>query len=237
VANLFPSVGPPKDGLVYRVARGFDLFAPPDWAWAKSDGTFTNRFDDPGAYHGIPAKKRFRMIYCATQRAGAFAETTAYFRKSPKTIAGLSEIEDDEEDPELIGGVIPESWRLERSIGVTRLSEASVFADIMNPRALQILRERLAPLLTQFGLADFDISAVTSQERRLTQEAARYVYELANAGLVFNGIRYTSRLNQDWELWAIFSDRMVHEEEFFATIRHDDPGLLEAAALFGLTIE
>jgi hypothetical protein len=40
--------------MVYRVARGFDTFAPPDWGWAKDDGTFGNRFDDPGAYRGIP---------------------------------------------------------------------------------------------------------------------------------------------------------------------------------------
>lgn len=229
---------------MYRVARGFDerdIFTPREWAWGERAVNFTNRFDDPGAYRGIPAEKRFRVIYCSTQRAGAFAETTAYFRESPVTMAGLSEVEDDEEDSELAGSVIRESWRQQRRIGSIRLSDTLLFADIMDPRAFQILRDRLAPLITQFGLGDFDISAVTSQKRRLTQEAARYIYELADSGLVFNGIRYTSRLNPDWELWAIFSDRMGDDleenVEEISIIRDNDPDLLEVASLFGLTIE
>ena len=94
---------------MFRVSRGFDVFDPPDWAWAQEDGTFTNRFDDPGAYRGIPEEERFRVVYCATQPVGAFGETTAHFRKSLKTLAGLREIEDDTPlAPESEGGTVPE---------------------------------------------------------------------------------------------------------------------------------
>jgi hypothetical protein len=226
--------------MVFRVARGFDAFAPPDWGWAKDDGTFGNRFDDPGAYRGIPAEQRFRVIYCATQSVGAFGETIARYRKSPKLLAELQHIEDDEPpDPELEGGIVPEDFRLRRSLGTTRLSDALVFADFTNGETLTILREELASWLVRFGLEELDLSTITSQQRRLTQDAARYVYELANSGqTVFAGIRYVSRLHAAWELWAIFYDRMIHTpEELAGVIREDDLGLQEAARVLDLRIE
>jgi hypothetical protein len=84
VARELPYVGPPEGGRVFRVSRGFDVFAPQDWSWAQEDGTFGNRFDDPGKYGGMPEEDRFRMVYCATQRAGAFGETIARFRRNPR---------------------------------------------------------------------------------------------------------------------------------------------------------
>jgi hypothetical protein len=240
VARDFPFVGPPEGGVVFRVARNFDVFAPPDWSWAQPDGTFTNRFDDPGAYRGIPEEERFRIIYCATAPAGAFGETTAHFRKSAATLAGLEEIEDDEElDPELRGGVVPEEWRLKRHLGSTRLDDNLIFADFTDGKTLTILREELAGLLVRFELEDFDLSVISSKQRRVTQEAARFVYELAGPGsMSLAGIRYMSRHNTKWELWAIFADRVIHEpDEVLGTIRQDDPGLAEAAEVLGLVIE
>jgi hypothetical protein len=96
VARELPYVGPPEGRRVYRVCRGFDVFAPPDWSWAHEDGTFGNRFDDPGKYRGIPEEDRFRVVYCATQRAGAFGETIARFRRSPRLVEGLRTIEGEE---------------------------------------------------------------------------------------------------------------------------------------------
>lgn len=89
-----PTMGPPE--AVYRVGRGLDTFAPPDWAYALPDGTFGNRFDDPSAKRGVPEEERYRMVYCATERAGAFGETIARFRPSVRLLAGLEEVEDDE---------------------------------------------------------------------------------------------------------------------------------------------
>ena len=68
---------------------------------------------------------------------------------------------------------------------------------------------------------------------------ARYVYELADEGhTFFAGIRYPSRLNVEWELWAIFFDRMEHcPEEVAGVIAEDDPELQEAAKVLGVRIE
>lgn len=241
MARDLPAFGPPEGGTVYRVGRGLDAFAPTDWAWAKEDGTFTNRFDDPRKAEGVSESDRFRVIYCATRRAGAYGETLSRYRKSVRLLAKLQQVDDDAPlDPELEGGVVPREVRLERPLGITRLDESLRFADFANGHTLTILREELAGWLQRLGLKDFDLSNVTSPEqRRLTQEAALYVYQLAEHGYTsFAGIRYISRLHSDWELWAIFHDRMVHAPvDVASVIRKDDPELLEAAEILDLEIE
>lgn len=223
------------------MARGLDVFAPPDWAYALPDGTFGNRFDDPSADRGVPEEKRYRAIYCATGRAGAFGETIARFRPSVKLLAELEAIEDEEPlDPELEGGVVPEEWRLSRRLGSTRLAPGLLFADLTAPQTMRVLREDLAAVAEDLGLKDLDLSAVTGPHRRLNQEAARYVYDLedSSGSPAFVGIRYLSRLNPSWELWAVFHDRMRHEPgEVAELIRADDPGLVKAATLLGLRVE
>jgi hypothetical protein len=226
---------------VHRVARNFDVFTPPDWEWAKEDGTFGNRFDDPSAEDGMSEEERFRIIYCSSRLVGAFGETIARFRKDVKLHAGLEIIEDaDPLDPELEGGVVPEDWRLERRKASTLLDNSLLFADFLSPKSLVVLRRELAPLLVRLGLEDFDLSSMTGPQRRLTQGAARYVYELTTPSgqPIFTGIRYPSRLNINWELWAIFDDRMLHtQDETFGTIRKDDHDLQEAAAFLEIDIE
>ena len=70
------------------------------------------------------------MVYCATQRAGAFGETIARCRRSPRLVEGLRTIDDEEPfEPELEGGMLPEEWRLGRRLDSTRLDEGLVFAD------------------------------------------------------------------------------------------------------------
>lgn len=84
------------------MGRGFDVFAPPDWAYALPDGTFGSRFDDPAAERDAPEEEHYRVVYCATERAGAFGETITRFRPSVGLLAGLEQVKDEEPlDPEL----------------------------------------------------------------------------------------------------------------------------------------
>ncbi|MDI3340784.1 MAG: RES family NAD+ phosphorylase [Sphaerobacter sp.] len=240
---------PPPTTPVYRVARGADPFAPPGWAYANQDGTFGNRFDDPGARAGIPESERFRVIYCATQRAAAFGETIARMRPSLALIAQLNDIDDEEPLEQTLHGVVdPEDarrglvtreWRLQRRLGATYLDPSLRFVDIAAPETMTHLRSALATCAAALGIHDIDLSAITSGQRRFTQECARYIYEQADdAGRpCFAGIRYPSRLNPDWECWAIFDTRMVHQRCPTETIHPNDPGVWEAARLLGLSIE
>lgn len=243
---------PPPDTPVYRVARGADPFAPPPWEYADDDGTFGNRFDDPGALVGIPESERFRTIYCATQRAAAFGETIARMRPSLELIAQLAAVDDvvddeplvetlrgvvDPEDPRR--GLVPSDWRLRRRVGVTHLDPSLRFVDLAAPQTMTHLRTALAKRAAELGIDDIDLSTITSRQRRFSQDCARYIYEQVDeaGNPLYAGIRYPSRLNPDWECWAIFDTRMVHHPCPTETIHPDDTGLVEAAELLGLTIE
>ncbi len=105
-------VSPPAGGVFRLVRAPVEPFAPPEWEWAAPDGTFGNRFDDPSAEDGRRSDERFRVIYCATQRAATFGETIARFRVSLDLLASLEEIDDDERIGEAMRGVVdPEDAR------------------------------------------------------------------------------------------------------------------------------
>jgi len=248
----FVSVSPPPGG-VYRLARGAaNPFLPPKWERADVDGTFGNRFDDPSAEHGVPPGSRFRTIYCATQRAAAFGETMARFRPSVALLAQLNAIEDDEPlERALAGavdptdphrGLVPADWRQRRRVGHTVLDPSLRFVDLAAGETMQYLRAALAPVAKQLGVADIDLSVVTGPQRRLTQEIARSIHDQRdrNGRPRFAGIRYLSRLNGEWECWAVFDDRMRHVAGcpgLPTSIPRDDADLIEVARQFNLTIE
>ncbi len=79
------------DGPLYRLGRQPDPWAWPDWSYAGPDGTFGNRYDDPGT--------SYRVLYASSQRIGAFLETLARFRPDLEVLAELERIDGDDESP------------------------------------------------------------------------------------------------------------------------------------------
>jgi len=88
-------------------------WAAPDWAQAGPDGTFGNRFDDPGA--------TYRVVYASSQRLGCFLETLARFRIDLKLAAELAEIQGDADH--LPQGEVPVEWLANRIMGLPPLVE------------------------------------------------------------------------------------------------------------------
>ncbi len=233
-AKQLVAVAPPS-GLVYRVARGLDPFEPPDWCY-----TGRNRFDDPRGPGEVTSGGRFRMLYLATRSAGAFGETIAGYRTDFQVLAALGEIEDDEPlDPCLQPGVVPADYRSRRQLGNTRLDLTLRFVDLHDAETVQALRPVLAPFATRYGLSDVDLSTIVGPQRELTQQVALHVYGQTgpDGRPLYAGVRYLSRLNSQWELWAAFSDRLLHTPGVPEVIHPDHPGLVEAAAILGVTIE
>jgi hypothetical protein len=228
---------------LFRVARGddgppVDPFVPPSWARADADGTFGNRFDDPGQAEGIPEEERFRVVYAATQREGAFAETIAHFRPDLTAMATLGAIRGAMGEPQPLTGAVPARWRQLRGVGRLFLDPALRFVDVAHPDTLAEMRMHLAVLAVELGHQDVDRSTITSGDRRLTQRVARSIYDRTdNAGQpTFAGLRYVSRHGAPWECWALFADRLVGDRLPVQPVRVDDRGLITAARHLGLTI-
>jgi len=241
---------PPASGI-YRVAHSTPgPFAAPLWRYASSDGTFGNRFDDPRSH--LPEEERFRVLYCATERRAAFAETLTRVRPSLNVLAEMATIDDDDSFASVVShtsdpdnsyrGLIRAVWRHQRVVGHTIVNPDLMFADLTTLQTSAHLREALATQALAHGATDIDQSLFMEPRRGFTQEVAHYIYELQNEDGTprFAGIRYISRLDIRFECWAVFADRMEHVRGMPSlpeTIFPDDPDLLEVASIFRLTIE
>lgn len=211
--------------LLYRLGRPPDAWALPPWEFAGPDGTFDNRYDDPlGLY---------RVVYASGERFGAFVETLARFRPDVAVVAEIEAIAGDEGDaPTMPAGLVPAEWLGNRCIGVARVGDAALFADVAHSDSIAHLRQALASRLVHFGLEDFDGGDLrTRVPRALTQEISRYVYDQG-----FAGLRYPSRLGDDIVNWALFEppplQRVITRAQ---KLRADDPDLQAALTTLGLT--
>jgi hypothetical protein len=232
-------VAPPATP-VCRVARPPDPFAPPDWRYARADGTFGNRFDDPSGRWGVPASARFRAISFASNCAGAFGEVLAGLRPSLATLAALtSGAYGPAPDPPEPSGLAERAWARARRRGTTRLAPTLRFVDLGDPSTWRALRPALAASAVDVGLSDIDLSAVTGPHREFSQLAAHCIHSQRDAAGAPRcaGLRYLSRLHTAWECWAVFDDRLVHMPSYTAEVDTTDSALLEAAAALGLEVE
>ena len=212
---------------MYRVGRSPDPWAWPDWAYAAADGTFGNRWDDPlGSY---------RVLYACSQRVGAFVETLARFRPDLTVVAALAEIEGEDDAPPV--GAVPRSWPTTRLSGEAIMSGR--FADVGDASSLTTLRIALAKSAIHHRLVDVEGATIRlSAPRAFTQEVSRFVYEWTDAGSPFAGIRYLSRLGNEFVNWAIFEPSTIAASPLEHTtnlaIAMDDPDLAEALRILGL---
>lgn len=218
--------------VVHRIGRAPDPWAWPDWSYATDEGTFGNRYDDPrGAY---------RVLYASTQRRGCFLETLARFRPDPALVAELAEIAGDPRDRRFQtapAGAVPPGWLRRRRVGRARLS--GEFFDVGHSSSLAWLHALLAPRLVHYGIADLDAAAIRlSAPRRFTQEVGRAIYEQADAkgGRRFAGLRYLSRIGDEFENWALFEPASIAAAKPAERLKRDDPDLLAALELLGLAL-
>lgn len=223
-------VSRPAPATIYRLSRGPDPWDWPDWAFAKPDNTFGNRWDDPlGVY---------RVLYASSQRLGTFVETLARFRPDAAIIAALDEFEDD---PEEVGpaalrpGEVPRSWLDNR-----RLGEGYVegdFVEVGHSSSLAWLHVHLAARLVHYMLTELDASVVRiSAPRRLTQEISRKMFELTVEGSRrYAGIAYLSRLGDEFQNWAIFEPADL-SRRLPRNIAPEDEDLATALQRLGLTL-
>lgn len=217
-------------GLLYRVGRAPDPWAWPDWAFAGEDGTFGNRFDDPGA--------DYRVLYASSLRVGAFVEVLARYRTDPALVAEYAEISDDggDDHPTIPPGIVPGDWPTQRLVGTA--THSGPFADVGHSDSLAHLRVALASRVLHHGLDDLDGGDLRRRvPRAFTQEISRYVFErgVDAEGRSLAGIRYLSRLGDELENWAVF-EGTEPEDRTSAPIAVDDEDLQAALAKLDLQL-
>lgn len=178
----------------------------------------SGRFDDPA--------RQFRVVYAAAQRRGALVESLAPLRAKVQGLAALRGIRASGEP--LPRPTIPAAWFRIRAIGRLQLAPRQRWLDLRALATREALRGELAPLLWELGLDEFDLSSVTSANRRLTQALARWARERGAAGLVYHS-RFDSRL----ACWAIFECVVYAPVGPAAPLDPADPDVRAVARVFG----
>jgi hypothetical protein len=204
------------DGGLYRVALWPDPLAWPAWEYMGE-----GRFDDP--------ERTFRTLYAGEQRRACFTELLARFRPSPQVLAALREIAGATDS--LLTGEVPVEWYRARCVGQFRLLPNQRWLDLRALETREALRIALADTLVKLELQDLDVSGVRSSNRKLTQAIARWAYEQG-----FNGIVYSSRLDDTCGCWAIFEGAQFEPIELPKPIGMDDPDMRLVAQTFGLRL-
>lgn len=96
---------------------------PDPLAWAPWESIGDGRLDDP--------QRRFRVLYAAAQRRGAFIETLARFRPSLEFLARAAEVTGSDESLPVF--TIPNTWHLKRGVGRLRVLPGQRWLDLRAP--------------------------------------------------------------------------------------------------------
>jgi hypothetical protein len=223
---------------VWRVGREPDLLSASLSSNSSELGkpNTGNRFDSPTGAYGVR--------YFATELDGCYGETLARFRADKK----LAKVIGDEwsELGFMNVGDIPADWRQRR--GAVRVcfpdeganatfSTGVRFLDIESVQTREALLPDFEPLLKFYGYPDLDVAVVRGHDRRITRYISQWTYEQRDEDdrPLYAGIRYLSRLNSDWECWAVFDYVGIEELTRRPILAHDE-ALKRIAKLYGLTV-
>lgn len=220
---------PPRDAAIpahlWRIGRYPDPFAWTPWEYVGA-----GRFDDP--------LREFRVLYAAEQRLACFIETLAPFRPDLDWLTEVGQLPLDADDVDGLrdAGRIPDAWHVTRRVGWLEPTVDLRALDLRSLKTREALRSELAPWLREHGYRDFDMSDALNRDRGLTQHISRWAYVHG-----YRAIAYTSRFGQEFDCWVLHSAGQLTEEATFVPrgieiIEYDDPDLVEAARLFGLTL-
>lgn len=228
-----PRVVAAPDGGIWRVTKAkYGLEAPPASRMKDfSDSRAGNRWD---SVMGI-----FSCLYFATEQEGCFGETLARLRPDPE----LKKLVSEEwsrlnfMDP----GSIPRDWRTQRlairAEVVGGRHPGGHFLDVYNAETAAWLRSEMLPVALLLGHEDIDVATLQGPDRRLTRLVADKVAELrdGDGNYAYDGIRYASRLNPEWECWSVFGDVDLEEVERHP-VHVNNPALRSVAQMFDLII-
>lgn len=102
-----------------------------------------------------------------------------------------------------------------------------------------MLRGELALGLAALGYDDLDVGLIRGPDRRVTRLVANWAYQQMADGdddlYRFAGIRYMSRLSNDWVCWAIFPGVELEQRQALP-VEREMPELVAVTKRFGLRV-
>lgn len=210
------TVQPPEEGL-WRVGRApnpFEVRDPAPRLHPKSaeDPGSGNRFDS--------ALGDYFVWYFGTTLDGCYGETLAPLRPSPAVVATVGK----NEEGLMALGEVPADWRRRRVAVRATFPEGRPFLDVEAADTRARLTNELAWLLNVVGLDDIDVSAIRSRDRRLTRWISQWTWNQRWDATFpdYAGLCFRSRLNTDWQLWAVFGEVVFEERERRSILRQDE---------------
>jgi hypothetical protein len=226
---LAVKVATPSRGGLWRVGRSPDpiCFGDPLPAELLDDARLGNRFDSP--------TQSYRVSYFSSSIAGCYGETLARFRPDPE-LAALAR-----EDGFMGVGEVPADWRVRRlAVRATVAGaggEKARFLDVESASTRAVLRREIGDLLAYYGYEDLDVATVRGGDRRITRWIGKWAFDQRDPDgrPAYAGVRYLSRLNTDWECWAVFDHAEIDELERKPILR-SDRDLAKVARLYDLTV-
>ena len=129
----------------------------------------------------------------------------------------------DEDGGYMAPGCVPADWRLGR-LAVRAIIDGAAsppdtrFLDVEALETREQLRVDLGAILAFYGYSDLDVAVVRGSDRRVTRFISQYAFSLLDVA----GIRYLSRLNSEWECWAVFDGVPLVELEVRGLTPTDD---------------
>jgi RES domain len=218
-----------SDDGIWRVGRSPDPYEirPALTAEELNHPKVGNRFDSPIGNYGV--------LYFGTELEACFGETLARFRPS----IGLAEIARGEwSDMGLMApGTVPADWR-QRRLAVRATTQEDVnFLDVEELGTREVLNKELGAALATLGVTDLDVSVIRSGDRRITRLISLWAWSQTDdeGEYRFGGLCYLSRINTDWECWALFSRTATTELER-RVIPRNTPELEHVADMYGITV-
>lgn len=212
-------VAAPEAGF-WRVGRTPNPLAFPPSSEPISAGS-GNRWDS--------AAGEFSVLYLGTTLEVCFGETLARVR--PK-LPVLKIVQEEWRDLGFmdIGG-LPADWRTRRQAARAEPLEADLpFLNVDSPEAVELIRHDLCDEIVELGYEDIDLSHIQGQDRQLTRLISAWAHHEG-----FGGIRYVSRLDHQWECWALFEGNPIRQVEV-RPISKEMPELVKVARRYGLTV-
>jgi hypothetical protein len=227
VSNGVVDVRLPKGG-VWRIGPGHDpfeiraLLTPAE----LNSPTSGNRFDSPAGNYGV--------LYFGTTPEVCFGETLARFRPDPNL---ASVVEEWSHLGFMPPGEIAADWRAKRLLVRATIPDGARFLDIESAKTRTALFREIGPYFGALGVSELDVAAVRGPDRRVTRLVSYWAWSQVDAGGTprYAGVRYLSRLESNWECWAVF-DRVPITELARGTIRETNPDLRRVAKLFDLRV-